>query len=57
MADLSYTPTFVTRPGYVIEVADPATHPDSYGGTTSAVDTLVGPTRHTLSGQPQRPSG
>jgi hypothetical protein len=57
VTDLSYTPTFVTRPGYVIEVADPATHPDSYGRTTSAVDTLVGPTRHTLSGQPQRPSG
>ena len=45
MTDLSYTPTFVTRPGYVIEVADPATHPDSYARTTSAVDSLGGVAR------------
>ncbi len=45
VTELRYTPTFVSRPSYVIEVADPDTHPDSYARTTTAIDDL-GPGTH-----------
>jgi poly-gamma-glutamate synthesis protein (capsule biosynthesis protein) len=45
VSELRYTPTFVTRPNYVIQVADPAVHPDSYGRTTASIDDL-GPGAH-----------